>query len=93
MSMRLLNSRTTLSRRGFAEHLVRSDNEPAILALKESTATALKLAGVIVKIAESALYVSQSNGLAESVVMDCDCCCVCKFGPSRQEDIQSCLGM
>ena len=32
--------------RGFAEVLVRSDNEPAILALKESTATALKFASV-----------------------------------------------
>ena len=35
-----------VSRGGFAEVLVRSDNEPALLALKESTATALKLAGV-----------------------------------------------
>ena len=32
---------------GFTEVLVRSDNEPAILALKESPATALKLAGVV----------------------------------------------
>ena len=31
---------------GFTEVLVRSDNEPAILALKESAVTALKLAGV-----------------------------------------------
>ena len=30
---------------GFTEVLIRSDNEPAILALKESAATALKLAG------------------------------------------------
>ena len=55
---------------GFAEVLVRSDNEPAILALKDSTATALKLAGVTVKVEESALYDSQSNGLAESAVKD-----------------------
>ena len=33
----------------FTEVLIRSDNEPAILALKESAATALKLAGVNVK--------------------------------------------
>ena len=38
---------------GFAEVLVRSDNELAILALKESTATALNLIGVSVKIEES----------------------------------------
>ena len=49
------------------EVLVRSDNEPAILALKESTATA---AGVTVKIEESALYESQSNGLAVGAVKD-----------------------
>ena len=49
---------------GFAKVLVRSDSEPALLALKESTATALKLAGV------TALYDSQSNGLAESAVKD-----------------------
>ena len=55
---------------GFTEFLVRSDNEPAILALKESTATALKLAGVSVGIEESALYDSQSNRLAESAVRD-----------------------
>ena len=55
---------------GFAEVLVRSDNDPAILALKDSTATALKLAGVIVNIQESALYESQSNGLAESALKD-----------------------
>ena len=34
---------------GFTEVLVRSDNEPVILTLKESAATALKLAGVNVK--------------------------------------------
>ena len=55
---------------GFTEVLNRSDNEPAILAFKESAATALKLAGVVVKTEESALYDSQSNGLAESAVKD-----------------------
>ena len=55
---------------GFAEVLVWSDNEPAILALKESAAAALKLAGANVKIEESAVYDSQSNGLAESAVKD-----------------------
>ena len=55
---------------GFTEVLVRSDNEPSILALKESTATALKLAGVTIKAEESALYDSQSNGLAENAVKD-----------------------
>ena len=55
---------------GFTEVLIRSDNEQAILALKESTATALKLAGVNVKGEESVLYDSTSNGLAESAVKD-----------------------
>ena len=55
---------------GFTDVLVRSDSEPAILALKESAATALKLAGVNVKAEESALYDSQGNGLAESAVKD-----------------------
>ena len=55
---------------GFTEILIRSVNEPSILALKESTATALKLAGVTIKTEESALYDSQSNGLAESAVKD-----------------------
>ena len=55
---------------GFTEVLVRSENEPGILALKESTATALKSAGVSVMVEESALYDSQSNGLAESAVKD-----------------------
>ena len=54
----------------FAELLVRSDHELAVLALKESTATELKLAGVTVKTQENALYHSQSNGLAESAVKD-----------------------
>ena len=48
----------------------RSDNEPAVLALKESTATALELSGVTVKTVESALYDSQRNGLAESTGKD-----------------------
>ena len=55
---------------GFTDVLIRSDNEPAILALKESAATALKLAGVNAKTEESALYDSQSNGLAERAVKD-----------------------
>ena len=55
---------------GFTEVLIRSDNEPTILALKESTATALKLAGVTIKTEESALYDKQCNGLAESAVKD-----------------------
>ena len=55
---------------GFREVLVRSDNEPVILTLKESAATALKLAGVSVKIEESAQYDSQITGLAESAVKD-----------------------
>ena len=55
---------------GFTEVLVRSDNEPVILAPKESAATALKLTGVNVKMEESSLYDSQSNELAESAVKD-----------------------
>ena len=59
-----------MSRGGFAEVLVRWDNELAILALKESAATVLKLACINVKAEESALYDSQCNGLAESAVKD-----------------------
>ena len=55
---------------GVTQVLVSSHNEPATLALKQSAATALKLAGVSVKMEESALYDSQSNGLAESAVKD-----------------------
>ena len=55
---------------GFTEVLIMSDNELAILALKESAATALKPAGVAVKAEERALYDSRSNGLAESAVED-----------------------
>ena len=51
---------------------LKNDNEPSILALKESTAAALKLAGVTIKTEESALYDSQSNGLAESAVKDAE---------------------
>ena len=69
---------------GFTEVLVRSDNEPAILALKESAATVLKLAGVTVKTEESALYDSQSNGLAESAVNDSKECGENEFGLPRQ---------
>ena len=55
---------------GFTDVLVTADNESGISALKESAVTALKLAGVKVKAEESALYDSQSNGLAESAVTD-----------------------
>ena len=55
---------------GFTEVLTRSDNELAILVLKESTATALKLAGVNVKVEENAPYDSQSKGPARSAVKD-----------------------
>ena len=46
---------------GFTEVFIRSDNEPAILALEESTATALKLAGVNVKIEESAMNAEEAS--------------------------------
>ena len=55
---------------GFTAVLTRSDNEPAILAMKELAATAFRLVGANVKTEESALYDSQSNGLAESAVDD-----------------------
>ena len=61
MSVQLLHSRTIR----FA-----LENELAIRALKESTATALKLADVTVRIEESALHDSQSNGLTKSAVKD-----------------------
>ena len=48
---------------GFTEVLVRSDNEPAILALKESAATALKLAGVNVKISSARAWGFNKMGL------------------------------
>ena len=49
--------------------LIRSDNEPAILALKESAVTALKLAVVNVMTKRRVhLCDSQSNGSAESAV-------------------------
>ena len=54
MSMRLLSS-------GFAEVLVRPDNELPVLVMKESTATASELAGATVKMEESALYDSQEQ--------------------------------
>ena len=69
---------------GFTEVLVRSDNEPAILALKESAVTALKLAGVSVKAEESALHDSESNGLAESDVKDVKRCRANELGLPRQ---------
>ena len=69
---------------GFTEVLVRSDNEPAILALKESAATALKLAGVNVKTEESALHDSQRNGLAQSGCERCEGCRENEFGLSRR---------
>ena len=63
-----------------------SDNDPAILALEKSAATALKFAGVNVNTEESAQYDSESNGLAESAVKDAkdalrtDLACVRRFG-------------
>ena len=85
---------------GFTEVLIRSDNEPSILALKESTATAMKLAGVTIKAEESASYDSQSNGLAESVVKDANdvvrtnlACLVRRFGQefTGEHPVLSCL--
>ena len=76
---------------GFTEVLVRSDNEPAILALEESAVTALNLAGVSVKAEESALHDSESNGLAESDVKEVKdavrtnlACLVRRFGQEFQ---------
>ena len=83
MSMRLPNSRTMCLGSGFEEVPVRSDNEPAVLALKESAATALKLSGVTVKTEESALYDSQRNGLAKSTGKDVKRWCRNEFGLSR----------
>ena len=60
-----------MSGSGFAEVLVRSDNEPAVLAQKESTVTALKLAGVKVKREESAL---QSNEFGRERCEGCERC-------------------
>ena len=68
--IRLLDSRTKCLAVALQRFFVRSDNEPAVLALMESAATALKLASVTVRIQESDLYDSQSNGLAERAVKD-----------------------
>ena len=46
--------------------------------------TVLKLAGVNVKVEESALADSQSNGLADSAVKDVKRCCENESGLSRQ---------
>ena len=71
---------------GFTEVPIRSDDEPANLALKEPAATALKLAGVNVKTQECALYDSESNGLAESAVKDAkDAVRTCLVGRFGQE--------
>ena len=81
---------------GFTEVLIRSDNERAILAMKESAATALKLAGVSVKTEESALYDSQSNGLAESAekgAKDAGLVSSDALDKSFREDARSCLGL
>ena len=45
---------------GFTE-VIRSDNEPSILALKESTGTALKLAGVTVKTEECTVRLAKQR--------------------------------
>ena len=68
----------------FTEVLVRSDNEPGILALEESAVTALKLAGVNVKAEESAPYDPQSNGLAEKRCIRCERCRENESGLCRQ---------
>ena len=81
MSMRLLNSRTTC---GFAEVLVRSDTEPAILALEESTSTALKLAGVTVKIEEECPVRLADQRVGRVRCEGCERCCANKCGLSRQ---------
>ena len=83
MSTRLLNSRTVC----LAVALQRFSSgrtEAAVLALKQSAATALKLAGVSVKTEESDLYDSQSNGLADSVVKDAKGAVRTNFGLSRE---------
>ena len=69
---------------GFTEVLVRSDNEPAILVLKESAATALKLAGVTVTAEESALYDSQKQRTGLERCEGCEGCCENQSGLPRQ---------
>ena len=58
----------------FTEVLVRCDNESSILALKESTATTLKLAGVTIKAEESALYDSQKQRAGRERCEGCERC-------------------
>ena len=52
------------------EYIIRSDNEPSILALKSRVATALRLEGMQAKLEESAAYDSRGNGLAEGAVRE-----------------------
>ena len=69
---------------GFTEVLVKSNNEPAILALMESTATALKVGRCdchnrgecLVRLAEQRVGRERCGG--------CERCCANKFGLSRQ---------
>ena len=69
---------------GFTEVLVRSDNEPAILALKESAATALKLAGVNVKIRGECTVRLAKQRVGRERCERCKTCREKEFGLPRQ---------
>ena len=68
---------------GVTEVQVRSDNEPAILALKGTAATALKLAGVNVKIEESTVRLAKQRVRRECREW-CKRCSENEFGLPRQ---------
>ena len=53
---------------GASEVILRSDQEPAIIALKNDAAALVKLAGGNVQTEDTPKYDSRSNGLAESAV-------------------------
>ena len=55
---------------GAGEIVARSDQEPAILALKKAAASRVRPEGVKVKFEESAVADSRGNGLAESGVRE-----------------------
>ena len=84
---------------GFTEVLVRCDNESSILALKEYTATTLKLAGVTIK-AEKCVFVRLTKQRAGRERCEgCETCrknlaCLVKrFGQEFTVNIQSCRGL
>ena len=66
-----------------ARFSVRFDNEPAVLVLKESAATALKLAGVTAKTEVSALHDLAKQRVGSERCTGRERCCADDFSLSR----------